>query len=99
MLLDLPPAELADLVGLEITHANADDQSGGIGSGRLAQRAEVEGVGNALPVEPVEAVRVGRPGEQGAVPTILDLEDVAAGAVACAKAFLIGQRIENGYFQ
>ena len=77
-----------------VADADADDQRFAQRLVRV-QRAEVERVGDALAVEPVEAVGKRRTAEQIAARAVAHLKDVAAGAVAHAEARAVGGRIEQ----
>jgi len=92
-LLDAPNAKFVDRVARQVAVADADDLAFAIGAFG-AQWVVVEGVGDALAVEDIEAVRVGRAGQQWADLGVFDLEDVPASAVAGAKALLVSIGVE-----
>ena len=94
-LLDIPGAEFLDGIAREVAVADADDLPFGIGA-LGAQRIVVEGVGDALAIEDVEAIGVRRAGEQRADVGVVYLEYITAGAVAGAKALLVGDGVEQG---
>ena len=92
---DVPVAEFQHLVRFQIAEPDADDQRGAVAGAWPLDGAEPERIGDALPVVGVEALWESGAGEQVAVDRVLDLEDVAARAIAGSQTGLIGNGIEN----
>ena len=91
---DLPFCKRQDLACRQVADTGADHQCSAERLCRM-HRAQVECIGNALTVEPVERIGIGWSGQHRSVLCIVYLVDVAACAVARAHLCLVGFRVQQ----